>query len=152
MEKIHFSIYIEAPKEKVWNAMLGDAGYREWTKAFNPGSYYKGDWSQGSKMLFLGPNPKTGVEGGMVGRITESRMYEFVSIEYLGLVANGVEDTTSDEVKKWTGGSENYTFLSKDTGTELLIDININQEYKTMFEGMWPKALLLLKSLVETGK
>ncbi|MDQ5893468.1 MAG: hypothetical protein QG640_480, partial [Patescibacteria group bacterium] len=31
MQKIHFSIQINAPKEKVWDTMLGEATYREWT-------------------------------------------------------------------------------------------------------------------------
>ena len=58
MQKLHFSIVINAPKKKVWHAMLDDKQYREWTEAFNPGSYYKGDWSKGSKILFLGQTRK----------------------------------------------------------------------------------------------
>ena len=100
MQKLRFSILINAPKEKVWHAMLDDKPYREWTAAFNPGSYYKGDWSKGSKILFLGPNPETGEEGGMVSRIAENKRYEFISIEHVGIVYNGVEDTTSDEARK----------------------------------------------------
>lgn len=37
MRKLNFSIVIDAPKEKVWHAMLDDRPYREWTGAFNPG-------------------------------------------------------------------------------------------------------------------
>ncbi len=55
MQKLHFKIDINAPKEKVWHTMLDDKTYRIWTEAFMPGSYYKGDWSKGSKMLFIGP-------------------------------------------------------------------------------------------------
>ena len=51
----------------------------------------------------------------MSSRIKTSRKYEFVSIEHLGLVKNDVEDTTSDEVKKWTPPFENYTFIAKDS-------------------------------------
>ena len=106
MKKLHFSIVINAPKEKVWHAMLDDKQYREWTKAFNPGdkpgafSYYRGDWSKGSKMLFLGPDPETGQEGGMVSRIAENKPYEYISIEHIGIVQNGIEDTTSVWVPK----------------------------------------------------
>ncbi len=149
MQKIHFSIFVIAPKEKVWDTMLDDASYREWTTAFNPGSYYKGDWSQGSKILFLGPNPDGSGEGGMVSRIQENRQYEFISIEHLGIIQNGVEDTTSEEVKKWTPAFENYTFTEKDGGTEVSVDMDVADEYKGMFEDMWPKALQILKELVE---
>ncbi len=149
MEKLHFEIHINAPIGKVWNTMLGDTTYREWTMPFNPGSYYKGDWSSGSKMLFLGPNPTGEGEGGMVARIKENRLHEFISIEHLGLVLNGVEDTTSDEVKKWTPAFENYTFTPSDGGTTISVTLDTNEEYKEMFEGMWPKALDILKKLCE---
>jgi hypothetical protein len=149
MQKLHFSITINAPKEKVWHTMLDDKPYREWTAAFNPGSYYKGDWSKGSKILFLGPDPKTGEEGGMVSRIAENKPYEFISIEHLGIVKNGVEDTTSEEARKWAPAFENYTFKEKGGATEVLVEMDIEDENKKMFEEMWPKALQKLKEIAE---
>jgi hypothetical protein len=149
MSKLNFSILIDAPISKVWDTMLEDKTYREWTEAFTEGSYYKGDWSKGSKILFLGPNPETGKEGGMVSKIKDNKLHEFISIEHLGEVYDGVEDTTSDRVKDWAGALENYTFANKDCKTELVVDLDINEEFKEMFEGMWPKALQKLKSLCE---
>lgn len=129
--------------------MLDDKPYREWTAAFNPGSYYKGDWSKGSKILFLGPDPKTGEEGGMVSRIAENKPYEFISIEHLGIVKNGVEDTTSEEARKWAPAFENYAFKEKGGATEVLVEMDIEDENKKMFEEMWPKALQKLKEIAE---
>lgn len=129
--------------------MLDDAPYREWTKAFNEGSYYKGNWSKGSKMLFLGPDPKTGQEGGMVAEIAENRPYEYVSIRHIGMINDGVEDTTSEEVKKWTPAYENYTFKEQNGATEVLVDMDITEEYVDMFNEMWPKALQNLKEIAE---
>jgi hypothetical protein len=149
METLHYEIFINAPREKVWKTMLEDKTYREWTKTFNEGSHYKGSWEKGSKILFLGPDPKTGKEGGMVSRIKENRPYEFVSIEHIGIIQNGSEDTTSDEAKKWTPAYENYTFKEKDGGTDLVVDMQGAPEYKEMFDGMWPKALQKLKELSE---
>jgi hypothetical protein len=149
MKKLHFSTRINAPKEKVWHAMLDDQPYREWTAAFNPGSYYKGDWSKGSKILFLGPNAETGEEGGMVSRIAENKPYEFVSIEHLGIVFNGVEDTTSDAARKWAPAFENYSFKETDGATEVLVDIDVDEEEAEMFKQMWPSALQKLKEIAE---
>jgi len=149
MEKLHFKIEIDAPKEKVWKTMLEDATYRLWTTPFSEGSYYKGDWSKGSKIIFLGPNPETGKEGGMVSRIAENKLYEYISIEHLGVINDGVEDTTSEELKKWTHAFENYAFKEKNGKTDVLVDIDINEEYAEMFKGMWPKALNKLKELSE---
>lgn len=147
MEKLNFSIVINAPKEKVWHIMLDDETYRAWTEAFASGSYYKGDWNKGSKILFLAPGEKG--EMGMVSRIKENRPYEYISIEHLGFVQDGKEDTSSEEVKKWAGALENYTFREKDGATELLVDMDSNDEYKEMFQDMWPKALQKLKELAE---
>src|SRR5687768_1697097 len=100
MQKLQYSIEINAPREKVWHSMLDDPTYREWTDVFSKGSYYKGSWEKGSKIMFLGPDPDSKTEGGLVSEIAENRPYEFVSIKHVGIVANGVEDTSSDEAKK----------------------------------------------------
>lgn len=103
MVEIHFSIDINAPKEKVYNAMLKEYPYRAWTQVFGPGSHYVGDWGEGSKILFLAPD-ENGKMSGMIARIKENRPYEYVSIEYLGIVEDGKEDTTSDEARRWPKG------------------------------------------------
>ena len=149
MQKLHFSIVINAPKEKVWHTMLDEKPYREWTRVFNEGSYFKGSWEKGSKILFLGPDPKTGEEGGMVSRIAENKPYDFISIEHLGIVNNGVEDTTSEEAKKWAPAFENYTFKEKNGTTEVLVDMDMNDENVEMFEKMWSDALERLKKIAE---
>lgn len=150
MQKLHFSVVINAPREKVWHAMLDDKPYRQWTKAFGEGGYYKGSWEKGSKILFLGLDPKTGKEAGMVSRIAENKPYEFISIEHLGIVQNGVEDTTSAEAKKWVPAFENYTFKEKEGGTEVLVEMDSEESMAEEFSKMWPEALERLKTLAET--
>jgi hypothetical protein len=145
----HYSIHINAPKEKVWDTMLGDDTYKEWASAFNEGGHFQGNWSEGSKMLFIGPDPVTGKEGGMVSRIKENRLYEFVSIEHLGIMKDGVEDTTSEEVKKFTPAFENYTFIEKGGTTEVSVDMDTAPEFAGFFNETWPKALLKLKEISE---
>jgi hypothetical protein len=148
MQKLKFSIEINAPKEKVWNTMLDDKTYRIWTEAFMPGSHYIGDWNRGSKILFLAQD-KEGKLGGMVSRIKENRKYDFISIEHLGVVSDGKEDITSDAVKPWAGSLENYSFKEKDGKTEVLVEMDITEEYKDMFTDMWPRALQMLKKISE---
>ncbi len=150
MQKIHFSIQIQAPREKVWGVMLNKDTYSKWTVPFNPGSQYKGSWEEGSEIRFIGKDEEgRDEESGMYSRIKENRLHEFLSIEHIGIIKNGVVDTTSDEVKKWTPAFENYTFTEKDGGTEVSVDMDINDDYKSMFEDMWPKALQLLKEMNE---
>ncbi len=159
MEKLHFETFINAPVEKVWNTMLEDATYRQWTSAFNPaGSWFEGDWSKGSTIRFLGPNPQNPEEGigGMVSRIADNQLHKFVSIEHLGEIHDGVEDTTSDRVKQWAGAYENYTFTEENGGTKVAVDMGMGAseskevtDMMEMFKGMWPKAFEKLKELAE---
>jgi hypothetical protein len=143
MEKLHFSIIINASSKKVWETMWGIDTYKIWTKAFSEGSYFVGDWSEGSKMLFLSPD-ENGKESGMFSKIKENKPYEYLSIENIGEVDNGKE-----EVKEWAGALENYTLKDLDGKTELLIDIDSNDEFTELFQGIWPEALDKLKELAE---
>lgn len=148
MKKLHFKIDINAPKEKVWHTMLDKETYIQWTEAFGSGSQFQGDWNKGSKVLFVAPN-KSGKMEGMVSRIKENKKFEFISIEHYGIVHDGNEDTTSDAVKSWAGALENYTFKENNGQTEVLVDMDSNEEYAEMFNKMWPEALDKLKALAE---
>ncbi|MBW0433698.1 hypothetical protein DLM76_09765 [Leptospira yasudae] len=149
METISFSTLIHADVKTVWNKMLEDKTYRIWTEAFHAGSYYEGSWDKGSIIRFLGPDENGGL-GGMYSRIKENIAHQFISIEHLGMISNGVVDTESEEVKKWTPAFENYTFKEQGPGkTELIVEMQVAEEYKPMFEDMWPKALKALKDLCE---
>lgn len=148
MELLQFKIEINAAKEKVWTTMLDDKTYREWVKAFHAGSYYEGSWNKGSEIRFIGSD-ENGKLQGMYSRIKENDLHQFISIEHLGIVSNGVIDTTSDEVKKWAPSFENYTFTEANGKTLLKVEMQSPSEYKTMFEKMWGEALQLLKALCE---
>ncbi len=145
METIYFSTQINASPERVWDVMLGKETYGQWAKAFGEGSNYEGNWDEGSDIKFLG----AGGGMGMASIIKTSRKPEFVSIEHIGLVMDGVVDTESEEAKKWAPAFENYTFTEVDGGTQLSVSIDVLTEYKSMFEEMWPVALTLLKALAE---
>lgn len=144
MTRLTFSTTINAPKELVWRTMLEDETYRKWTSAFQEGSYAVTDWRPGSKALFLAPNGD-----GMVSRVAEHRPHEFLSLEHVGIVKGGVEDTTSDEVKQWAGAHENYTLRENAGGGTLTVDMDTTDEHKKYFEDTWPKALAALKELAE---
>jgi uncharacterized protein YndB with AHSA1/START domain len=152
MEKLQFSTRINAPVQTVWSTMLGDATYREWTSVFHEGSYYEGDWNQGSEIRFLGPD-ETGSLGGMLATVEESRPNEFVSLRYLGQIVDGVNDTSSDEAKSIAGTHENYTFRQSDGKTVLDVEIDVDadsdDEFVQMFNDLWPKALDKLKAICE---
>src|SRR4030095_15492054 len=144
MEKLNFSININASKEKVWSVLFDNSTYPEWTSVFAPGSCAETDWKKGSKALF-----HDGKGNGMVSRIAESKPHEFLSIEHLGMVKDGKEDTESAETKAWSGAHENYTLKGNGSSTELKVDMDSADEYKEYFTETWPKALDKVKEIAE---
>ena len=149
-EKLHFEIVIKAPASKVWHVMLDPETYKEWTAPFGQNSYFEGSWEKGSKIRFLGESG----DGGMTSEIAENIPHKFLSIKHLGIIKNGVDDTTSEEAKKWSPGFENYTFTDMGAETKLEIDLKMVDTSKSeamveMFGDMWPKALQKLKEICE---
>ena len=147
MEKMDFAISINASKEKVWDTLWDDTSYRKWAAAFMEGSYAVTDnWKQGTKVLFLGPG-----SSGMVSRVAENRPNEYMAFEHLGEMKDGVEDTSSESAKQWSGATENYTLIETTNGTDLKVEMqgNIPGEFKDYFLNTWPKALDKVKELAE---
>lgn len=150
--KLHFSITIDAPVEKVWDTMLNDTTYIEWTKAFSPdgsASSFQGNWEKGTQMRFIGVD-ENGDESGMISEIADNRPYEFLSIHHIGMIDKGVEKTDPEITAGWGDALENYTFKKlSDNQTEVLVDVDVEDSYKDYFEDAWPKALERLKELSE---
>jgi len=151
MQKLQFTIEIKATAQKVYETMLGlkdKSTYEYWTSAFNPTSTYEGSWEIGSKIYFVGLD-ENGKKGGMVSKITENQPANFVSILHYGFLDGDKEITTGEQVEKWTGGHENYTFEHINGITILIVDIDTIEDYIDYFNKTYPKALEKLKEISE---
>ncbi|HWR32096.1 MAG TPA: SRPBCC domain-containing protein [Chitinophagaceae bacterium] len=145
MKKIYFSAKINAPKQKVWEMLWDIDTYRIWTSAFTEGSDVKTDnWNEGSKVLFLDDKG-----GGMVSMVAANRKNEHMSFRHLGIIKNGIEDTSSDIIKVWAGATENYHLSGNNGTTTLLVDMDITEDFKDYMEKTWPVALEKIKALAE---
>ena len=147
-EIMHFKINIDAKAEKVYQYMLDDKKYSDWTSVFNPSSHYIGSWEKGSKILFLGTD-SDGRTGGMVSRIKENIPGRFVSIEHYGVIKDGSEIFCGPEVDQWAGALENYTFTGVEGTTLLKVDVDVHEDYISYFASTWPEALKKLKEICE---
>lgn len=146
LRPLRHSVVIRAPREAVWDAMLGPGTYRDWTAPFCEGSYYEGSWGAGDRIRFLAPNGD-----GMTSVIAESRRPEYVSIKHLGMIKDGVEDTTGPAAAAWAPAFENYAFAEVDGGTEVTVDLESAPEWEAFMNEAWPKALARLKEICEGG-
>ena len=132
---------MNAPKEKVWDALWNDASYREWTTAFMDGSYAQSDWKEGSKILFLTPKGD-----GMYSIIQKKIPNVQMTFKHIGEIKNGVE-----EQKDWADATESYSLNEISGTTELTVKLNLeampgSEDY---FNSTFPKALEILKKIAE---
>ena len=144
MKRKEYTVTIAASREKVWEMLWSDKTYRIWTAPFAEGSYAETDWKEGSKVLFLGPSGN-----GMISCIKTNNEPAYMSIEHIGIIVDGKEDTSSEEVKEWAGSMENYTLENKGGKTKLTVHVDIAEAYLDSFEKAFPQALQKVKELSE---
>jgi hypothetical protein len=151
MKRVQFIVKINAPKNKVYDLMLGISKkltYEQWTSLFNPTSSYEGNWNKGSKMLFVGTD-ENGEKGGLVSEIMENIINQFISIRHYGLVKANEEITEGPEVEKWANGFENYTFEENNETTTVTVDLDTTEDFLDYMNETYPKALEKLKEICE---
>lgn len=133
---------INAPVAKVRDTMLNHPTYELWTKAFSEHSSYTWSRDAWAEIRFV-----DGSGHGMIAKIAENRVYEYVSIHHLGEIGENNTVTFYDSAESF----ENYMFTQVDEQTTKL-DVEMTwlpDEWVPMFQDMRPKALQLLKELCE---
>lgn len=140
MKKLEFSIDINAPKEKVWEALWKDENYRKWCAAFMEGSYYVSDLQEGSEIRFLSPE-----KDGMWGKVAKMIPNEKIHFLHKGEVKKGENQaaTYGDEA------IENYELTEENGITTLTATLNTTEDYIQYFTNVFPGALNIVKEIAE---
>lgn len=143
LKQLHYTIDIDAPREKVWRVLWDDASFRDWTSVFADGSYAVSDWKEGSTVQFIDPSSNS----GMQAIIEKKRPNEFISFRHEAELKDGKVQPPAD----WAGAHENYTLTSSNGRTTLKVDLDAPDEHRQMFEDKFPKALQRVKALSEAA-
>lgn len=146
MPTLNFATRIQADRARVWDTLFELDSYQRWTAAFMAGSTFQGSWEQGARIRFLDP-----AGNGMVAVIAENRRPAFLSIQHIGALTAGVEDTDSEEVRRWAPAFETYTLTEAGTATDLEIAVDVPAEYQDLMQQAWPMALAAVKAMAEAG-
>ena len=104
------------------------------------GSHAKSDWKEGGRIEFLDPGGN-----GMFAVIDKLVPNEFMSFKHLGEISEGKERLWDEGA----GGMENYTLKENGEFTALTAELDSPEEYRDMFEDIFPKALERVKELAE---
>lgn len=142
IERVPFTVEINAPAEKVWEVMWNKDSYTQWTAPFCAGSYYEGDLEANEIVHFLAPDGS-----GMYSQVFYVKPYEKIIFSHIGSVKEGEEMPVDEETRLWTGSLEMYTLTEKDGVTTLLAEVDVDQKHKDYMLSTFPKALEEVKRL-----
>lgn len=143
MNRLHFSIDIQAEKTKIWKALWDEDCYRNWASVFFEGSYAISDnWEEGSKVLFLAPD-----QSGIYSIIETHIPNKIMRFKHIGNVLKGKEQALDEETKIWSGATETYTLTEETDHHTLTIEIDVMDEHLDFMKNKLPEALEKVKSL-----
>jgi uncharacterized protein YndB with AHSA1/START domain len=142
MEKLRYSIEINATKKRVWDTLWQDETFREWAGIIDPGTYMVGDLKQGNEVQYISSENGYGVT---------SLVEKLVAGEYLLLrhSTDTQESGKREREKEWTGGEESYSLAEKDGNTTLTVAFDVPLELEEELSTSYPKALERVKALAE---
>jgi len=140
MQKLQFSIEIQAPKERVWNTLWEDKTFRDWANSIDEGMYLVGELNEGNEVQFSSVNGY-----GVTSLIEKLIPNEFVSFKHQMDIKNGEE-----REKEWTGGTESYSLTENNGITTLTVKLDVPLEQVETFKVRFPKALQRVKILAES--
>ncbi len=145
IEKLHFSININAPKTVVWETLWGKQSYTVWTQPFCDGSYYEGELAPNARIHFLMPEGS-----GMYSDVIFFRENELVVFKHIGDVIDFKEQPLNDETKKWTGCFEIYRLMEINANTtEVEVEVDVTDAHIEFMKKKFPLGLEKLKELSE---
>jgi len=142
MNKLQFSININASKQKVWDTLWQDQTLREWANIIDEGTYMEGELKEGNEIQFI-----SSVNGYGVTSIVEKLIpTEFLLLKHSADTQDKGQNLRDDQ---WTGGEESYSLKESDGVTSLTATFDVPPELVEYFNEAYPKAFNKIKELAE---
>jgi hypothetical protein len=143
MKDKKYTITINAPKQHVWDVMLGKKTYVQWAKGFSENSNLIGEWKQGTQIDFI----DTG-RGGTRAVLEVVDKPNRLLAKHIAVLSKDREPQT-EGMENWIGTTEEYVLNEENEVTHLMILMHYHPDYETMLDEGWGKSLKLLKELCE---
>ncbi len=142
MQKLHFVININAPRERVWNVLWEDKTLRDWANIIDEGTHMVGELKEGSNVQFISSSSGYGVTS-FVEKLIQNELVFFRQL------ADTKDHGEKEREKEWTGGTETYSLTENNGTTILTVDIDVPPELEEIFKDRMPKALERVKVIAE---
>jgi hypothetical protein len=144
LRKHTFQVEIHAPAEKVWQVLLNEDTFREWTNVFSEGSYYTGEMKQGGRIHFLSPDGS-----GMYANVAYFNPHSHIIFQHIGELKNFEEQPVDENAEKWSGTFESYILKESGGITKLTAEVDIKPDQVDFINDTFPKALGKIKEICE---
>lgn len=139
MKLLVFKIQITAPAEKVWEVLFTQDSERNWASALNEGTYFEGNWEEGSTMRFLDQD-----NNGMYNLVTRNYPGKELAMKHLGWILNGELSP-----QNWEDSTVTYILQPSENGTLLCAEVNSLDEFVDFFNSKYPQNFEKIKELSE---
>lgn len=144
MQKLSYTIFINAPASRVWEVLWHDDTYRQWTSVFQEGSYAVSDWKEESDVHFLTPKG-----AGMFAKIEKMIPNKFMSIRHMGEIKDFIPQPVLVDAGDWGESYENYSLEEENNVTILTAELESREEHIQYFNDVFPEALKKVKEISE---
>lgn len=141
MKILEFKTQISAPAEKVWKVLFTQDENRNWPSALNEGTYFEGNWEEGSVMRFLDEE-----NNGMYNSVEKNIPNKELIMKHLGWIYDGELSP-----QNWEDSTVTYLLESNGNGTLLTGKINALDEFVDFFNSKYPSNFEKVKKLSESS-
>lgn len=140
MQKLEFSVQINADVDRVWQVLFEQDDNGLWPAALDEGTAFEGTWAEGSIVKFLDSK-----NNGMYNLVEKNILHNELRMKHLGWIMDGKLIP-----QNWGDSSVSYILISNENGTLLKGEINSLDEFVSFFEAKYPKNFTNIKELAET--
>ena len=140
MQKLEFSVDINATADKVWQILFEKDNNGVWLAALDEGTTFEGTWAEGSIMKFLDDK-----NNGMYNLVEKNVLHSELKMKHLGWIVDGQLNPMN-----WENSYVKYLLVANENGTLLKGEINSLDEFVSFFESKYPKNFLNIKELAES--
>ena len=140
MQKLEFSVDINATADKVWQVLFEKDNNGVWLAALDEGTTFEGTWAEGSIMKFLDDK-----NNGMYNLVEKYVLHRELKMKHLGWIVDGQLNPMN-----WENSYVRYLLVTNEDGTLIKGEINSLDEFVSFFESKYPKNFLNIKELAES--
>ncbi|ELB2789160.1 SRPBCC domain-containing protein [Vibrio alginolyticus] len=145
MLTLNYYVEISATPQRVWEVLTDVELYKRWAQAFSPQSQFEGAWEEGGGITFF--DPDMGGTRAIIDTVLPLQKLEFHHVAIFN--PDNRQQLDADLASRWIGSREIYQIDTNNDRLLLNVTIHTHNDFVSMFNHGWEKALSLIKAISE---